>query len=139
MKILIDTNVMLDFLTKRKPYYDAAKSVIAGCTAGIAEGYIAAHSVINSFYILRKDYTPEQRRAILKDFLTLVKVVGIDATMISRSLLREDFPDYEDCLQSECAAECSAEYIITRNISDFENSVVTPLSPEQFLKMIRNM
>lgn len=63
-KILIDTNILLDYLLTREPFYEDAKKVILTCTEGETKGCIAAHSISNMFYILRKDYDTKERREI---------------------------------------------------------------------------
>lgn len=78
MKVLIDTNILLDFYCKRPRYYDAAEEIMNLCMLKSVDGCIAAHSVTNAFYILRKEMTLEMRRSTLKDLCTIITVVGID-------------------------------------------------------------
>ena len=73
---------------------------------------------------------------MLHQCMKLVSVVGIDKDMIDNALLRQEFTDVEDCLQDECAIICGADYIVTRNISDFEESKVEAITPETFLELI---
>ena len=66
-KILIDTNVLLDYLLEREPFFEDAKKVILSCTEGNTKGCIAAHSISNMFFILRKDYYSKgTKRNIIK-------------------------------------------------------------------------
>ncbi|MBO6133796.1 MAG: PIN domain-containing protein [Lachnospiraceae bacterium] len=136
MKILIDTNVMLDFLTERESFFDGADKIMQMCKKKEVTGFIAAHSVMNAFYILRKDFSVKDRREMLRDYMKLATVVGIDGISIDRALQREDFSDVEDCLQDECAYACGADYIVTRNITDYEKSKVKAITPEEFLEII---
>ena len=138
MKILIDTNVLIDFTLIRQPFFDAAQRIIKMCDSKIVDGFIAAHSIMNMFFILRHDYNIAERRKILKEFCNILTVVGIDQDKIIASLENEDFSDVEDCLQTECAKSCGADYIVTRNIKDFENSKVQAITPDEFLKKIDN-
>ena len=78
--------------------------------------------------------TKEERRVALKDFCEIVKVEGIDSFKILSALDNEDFSDFEDCLQEECAVAISADYIITRNAKDFALSRVPAILPDEFLK-----
>ena len=135
MRVLMDTNIMLDFLTKREPYFDAADTIMNMCRKKEISGFIAAHSIMNAFFILRKEYSVQERRQILINYMKLVSVVGIDADGIENALEREDFTDVEDCLQDECALRCSADYIVTRNLNDFKCSKVTTIAPDVFVKM----
>ncbi|MBR4183152.1 MAG: PIN domain-containing protein [Lachnospiraceae bacterium] len=133
MKILIDTNVMLDFLTERESFFGEADKIMQMCKKKEIAGAVAAHSIMNSFFILRKSFSVNDRREMLRDYMKLVTVVGIDGIIIDRALQREDFSDVEDCLQDECALEFGADYIVTRNISDYKHSKVKAITPDEFL------
>lgn len=137
MKILLDTNVLVDYLLSRKPFDDNARKIILLCKSKKIDGCIAAHSFLNIFYILRKDLTADERRILLKDFCTFVEVAGIDKNKIITALDNNAFSDFEDCLQSECAKDFSADYIVTRNTKDFKNSTVPAITPDEFLERIK--
>lgn len=134
-KILIDTNILLDYLLTREPFYEAAKKVILTCTEGRTKGCIAAHSISNMFFILRKDYTVKERREILTSLCTIFDVEGIDKDKLLTGLQNEAFSDFEDCLQMECAKACGAEYIVTRNIADYKISEIEAIMPEEYLEL----
>ena len=74
-------------------------------------------------------------REILSSICTLFDVEGIDKTKLLSGLENEDFSDFEDCLQMECAKSFGAEYIVTRNVSDYSASEVKAIEPGEFLKM----
>lgn len=63
-KILIDTNVLIDYLLTREPFYEDAKNIVSICVDGKVKGCIAAHSISNMFFILRKDYNAKERREV---------------------------------------------------------------------------
>ncbi len=134
-KILIDTNIFLDYLLKREPFFEDAKNVILSCTEGNTKGCIAAHSVSNMFFILRKDYTSKERREILLNLCRIFDIEGIDKAKLLSGLANEKFSDFEDCLQVECAKSYGAEYIVTRNISDYSVSDVKAILPSEYLKL----
>ena len=134
MVVLIDTNVLLDYLLTREPFYEDAKDIVVACTEGKAKGCIAAHSISNMFYILRKDYSIKERREILSNLCLIFDVEGIDKEKILAGLQNEDFTDFEDCLQDECAKQIHADYIITRNTDDFSNSHIPAITPSDFLE-----
>ena len=133
MRVLIDTNILLDFLTKRDPFFASAQAIIHLCDRGDIEGYIAAHSVLNAFFILRHQYTVEQRRGILKDICLLLKVVSVDGHNLLDALGNEGFRDFEDCVQMNCAVKCHADFILTRDKHDYQNSRVPAIQPIEFL------
>lgn len=134
-KILVDTNVLLDYLLEREPFFEDAKKVILSCIEGNVKGCIAAHSISNMFFILRKDYSVKERREVLSNLCSIFDVEGIDKTKLLAGLANEDFSDFEDCLQMECAKAYGAEYIVTRNISDYESSEVSTIMPKEYLKL----
>lgn len=134
MVVLIDTNVVIDFLITREPYYKASSEVITKCASKKLKGYIAFHSIPNLWYILRK--MPEnQRRKWLSDICEFLQVTGASHEDVLKAIKMLDFRDFEDCLQDRCAERIKAEYIITRNVKDFTGSVVPAVSPEEFLEI----
>lgn len=137
MRVLIDTNVLADLLLGRDSYYDEAYDILAMCADKKIYGYMAAHSVPNLFYILRKFMTKEERRAALSDICQIVRIEGIDSYKILSALDNENFNDFEDCLQEECAVAVAADYIVTRNIKDFISSRVPAILPNEFLKKFK--
>lgn len=119
MVVLIDTNVIIDFLVAREPFYDSALHVMEKCASGEAEGYIAFHSLPNLWYILRK-VPAETRRSWLEKVCKILKVASASQEAVMKAIKMDNFKDFEDCLQDRCAEEVSANYIITRNTADFE-------------------
>lgn len=134
-KILIDTNVLLDYLLTREPYYEDAKNIIVACADEKVKGCIAAHSIPNMFYILRKDYNSKERREVLSNLCSLFDVEGIDKAKLLAGLENENFSDFEDCLQMECAKAYGAEYIVTRNVDDYSTSEVKAITPKDYLAL----
>lgn len=133
MVILIDTNVALDYLTMRQPYYEDARNIMRACADEQVQGFIAFHSLPNIFYILRKIYSEMERREMLRQLCLVLRVTGASHDKICNAIERNDFPDFEDCLQDECAKEVSADFIVTRNVEDFLNSQVKAITPKQLL------
>jgi len=134
MVILIDTNIILDYLIARQPFMDNADKVLGLCLQQKCSGYIAAHSITNIFYILRRQFSVSERKKMLIELCEFVEVAGIQKKQVIDALVNEDFDDLEDCLQIECAKAVNADYIITRNITDFSASPIPAILPEDFLK-----
>ena len=132
MRVLVDTNIVLDYLLEREPYAESAKKIVVACKQKKVIGCIAAHTVSNMFFILRKTYSVEDRRTILKDIYKLFDVEGIDRLKIIQALDNSDFKDFEDCLQMQCAKSFRADYILTRNLADYRDSEIACISPEEF-------
>lgn len=134
-RILVDTNVLLDYLLTREPFYEDAKEVVISCVDGRAKGCIAAHSISNMFYILRKDFSISERREVLINLCSIFDVEGIDKVKLLEGLQNDEFSDFEDCLQMECAKAYRAEYIVTRNIDDYKVSEVKAILPKDYLEL----
>ena len=136
MTILVDTNVILDLLLKREPYSIAAQTIITKCAEREVIGYLAAHSIPNLFYILRKNYTQKERRKFIKNLCDIFRISDLNEEKIISAIENEDFTDFEDCLQEECAVEAMADYIVTRNPEDYKGSRVKVILPDEFVKLL---
>ncbi|MDD3240159.1 MAG: PIN domain-containing protein [Lachnospira sp.] len=136
MRVLIDTNIVLDFLLNRDEYFKDANQIISKCAAKEIHGIIAAHTISNMFFIMRKQYSVQERKLLLKNMCKIFEVAGIDVNTILVALENEDFDDFEDCLQMRCAVNTNAQYIVTRNPSDFTSSIVPVVSPKEIVTMI---
>jgi len=136
MKALIDTNVILDVLAKREKFFEAAEKIFKLCEIQKLEGYISALSVPNIVYIMRKQLDNDKISDILNTLFMIFKVADLkSADLIKAEKLK--FNDYEDAVQSVTATRIKADYIITRNIKDFSNSIIKPITPDDFLKIIK--
>ena len=134
MVVLIDTNILVDYISKRQPFFNDSSKVIKLCVDGVVDGCISAHTITNLFYILRKDLSVQARKKLFLDFCQIFTIIGIDYDKLESSLQNDDFDDLEDCLQDECAKEFNADYIITRNTTHFTHSSVEAIEPHEFLK-----
>jgi len=134
MVILIDTNVMLDYFIPRQPHADVASDILHLCFERKCDGYMAAHSFTNIFYILRKRFSAGERKRLLLELCEFIGVAGIQRKQIVEALADENFDDFEDRLQLECAGKVNADYIVTRNVSDFSSSPIPAIVPEDFLQ-----
>lgn len=132
---MIDTNMIIDFLITREPYFESSSKVMEKCAVRELKGYIAFHSVPNLWYILRRIPEDKSRKWMI-DICGFLEVAGVSHDEVLRAIKMDKFIDFEDCLQDRCAKNVGAEYIITRNIDDFSESEVPAISPENFLKAI---
>ena len=136
MLILIDTNVLLDVIARREPYVIFSEKVIDLCRQEIINGAIAGHSVLNAMYVLRKNFTLTERKEIFLSLCEFLYVESVDFGKIIQALKDDDFSDFEDCLQMQCALSLHADYIVTRNVKDFVASEIPAVTPEEFLKIL---
>lgn len=136
MLILIDTNVLLDVIARREPHVTFSEKVIDLCRQEIINGAIAGHSVLNAMYVLRKNFTLAERKEIFLSLCEFLYVESVDFGKIIQALKDDNFSDFEDCLQMQCALSLRADYIVTRNVKDFAASEIPAVTPEDFLKIL---
>ena len=132
MVLLLDTNIVLDYLLKRDSFYEEAKKVMEKCSEDGINGCIALHTITTMWYILRK-VPDDQRRTALKSICELLEVVGTTHDEVVKALDMTSFKDFEDCIQTKCAKTAKADYVITRNKSDFTESEIPVLTPQEWL------
>ena len=138
MKVLIDTNVLIDFFTQREGFSETAKEVMIRCKGNQkkADGFVSAHSVMDLCYYIRK----QSRDEILKVVQRLCRMFEVVETTSDRILAaaeRMDFKDFEDSVINQAAIKCGADYIITRDIKHghFDSADVPIISPADFIKL----
>ena len=134
MTLLIDTNILLDYLDKRATYTPAIDEIYTKILSKQIHGVLAAHSITNLWYILRKDYSCAERRELLSSILEVFEISPLTKDKLVSAINRSDFKDFEDCLQDECAIHAKADCIVTRNVKDFVNAKTPVLTPEEFVK-----
>lgn len=134
-KILIDINILLDVLQLREPFYEASARLLALAETGRVKGYIAAHSITTLFYLIQKDQSSAQARANITSLLQILEIAPVDQNTIEQAL-NLDYRDFEDAVQMISALQCKAEYLITRNVSDYQPALLPVIQPVDFLGTI---
>ena len=135
MRVLIDTNVILDVLTNREEFADDAVKVFKLCEVRRLEGYISALTLPNLVYIMRKELKREQVKDVVEKLSLLFGIVDLREEDVKRAA-DMDIPDYEDALQCVQAARIKADFIVTRNLKDFKNSKVMAVKPSELLERL---
>ncbi|MBQ0020986.1 MAG: PIN domain-containing protein [Bacteroidales bacterium] len=133
MKVLIDTNVLLDFYCERQDSYQDAANIFDLACKGKIEIWVSPISFVNLFYITRKTYTVEQRYEILRGLMQICNIASTDKFVLSEALSNV-VSDFENMVQYHSARLVSADCIVTRNVKDFTTSTaVKVMTPSQFL------
>ena len=137
MAVLIDTNILLNYITNREDkYLNESVRIVELCALKKLNGYIAFHTLSTLWHVLRKK-SSKDRRDNLRDICTIFSVASASQTEIINAIEDDSFADFEDCLQDKCAKEVGADYIITVNKKDFANSEIEAIDPCEFLnKMV---
>ena len=135
MRILVDTNVLIDVVTMREPFLADSVKIFELCQEKVVIGAIAAHSISNMSYILRKDFSRDKLREIFLNLFEVFRVEAVDFSKLLATVADENFSDFEDCLQVQCAKSFRADYIVTRNVKDFSASEIPAITPEDFFEL----
>jgi predicted nucleic acid-binding protein len=134
MKILLDTNIIVDVLSKRDGCEDSVR-LIKYCELARVQGFVSATSVTDIMYILRKYIEPTLVHEAVQTLLFIIDVADVLKSDIQAAFL-SDIKDYEDAVQACCAVRIKADYIVTRDIKDFKNSIIPAISAQEALKIM---
>ena len=133
MRILLDTNIILDILQKREPWFVNSYAVFERCIRQEYIGFITSHSLSDLFFVLRKSHSAENRRNAVKLICSYFKIVAENRDSFLAAVGNEYSDDLEDCLQIVAAQNQKLDFIITRNINDFKKSPVAVITPQELL------
>lgn len=136
MKILVDTNIIIDTLTGREPFRESAEQIFILAANQIEDMYITASSATDIYYLVRKHlHNTEQSKNTMSKLYQLFGILDVTAKDCQDALLL-DMKDYEDAVISCCAKRNQMDYIVTRNIKDYEHSKVKVLLPDDFIRLV---
>jgi len=138
MKLLIDTNIILDYLMKREPWAEAAQEIILAIAEEKIEGYITANSLTDIYYLLRKHLgKKEQAKHVLTGLIEIIKILDVNGADCEKAL-KLDMTDFEDALLICCGERNKVDHIVTRNLKDFEGSPISVSEPDAILKKLQS-
>jgi predicted nucleic acid-binding protein len=130
MRVLIDTNVVLDFLLERQPFVESAAKLFQQIDNGQIEGFITATTITNIYYILRKAAGSTIAIDAVSQILT-----DLNICMVDRQILKQavdlNFQDFEDAVQYSCAVASQVDAIVTREITGFVAAEIPVISPDE--------
>jgi len=136
--VFIDTDVIVDFLTDRKPFSLQSAKIFSLIDQKKIRGCVSSLSFSNLYYVLRKFGTHKKVISSLKELAELVDILKVDSDIV-KSALTSDFKDFEDSIQYFAAQEHKKiDFIITRNIKDYKDSSLPVMTPETFLVTFEN-
>ena len=135
-RILIDTNIVIDLLAKREPFYQEAAKLFSLADKTKVRLFVSALSFANVNYVLLKQRKPEETKQVLRKLKLIVGILDLEEKIINLALNDNDFNDFEDALQYFSAIENNIEIIVTRNLKDFQNSKLPVMTAEQCIKSI---
>lgn len=137
MKLLIDTNIILDFLQKREPYYEDASAIFQLSVDNEVIECVTASSITDIYYLVNKEFKDVKKtKERIQDLLELITILDVTNKDI-HDAIRSEWKDFEDSLQYIVALHNSVDAIITRNTKDFSESSIPIYSPKEFLNFIK--
>lgn len=134
MRVLLDTNIILDFVLQREAFMRDAENLFGAIASERIEGYVTATTVTDIFYIVRRERRSiERARQAVADTLAALEVCTVDGTLLQQAFA-SNLRDFEDAVQLACAAAESLDAIITRNSQDFAGATLPILSARELLE-----
>lgn len=138
MKVLFDTNVVLDVLLDRKPFNEAALKLFANIEEGKITGLLGATTITTTFYLTTKVFNQSHAHNLIKDLVLIFEIAPINRIIIEESL-ENTFNDFEDSISHSAAIHSGAQAIVTRNLSDFQKATIAVYSPDELIKILSSM
>ena len=136
-RVFLDTNILLDYMSFRSEEALAVEYLVDMCIRGTIECCIAAHSLTDLFYIIRKDYTESDRNQIILTMCDVCHVQEISRDTIKQAIAAGYSRDLEDALQMQCAVDSHADFLLTRDRNGFDKSPVKVLLPHELIHELK--
>ena len=136
MKILLDTDVIIDALTSREPWNKSAEKIFLMGANHIVDMYITASSATDIYYLLRKFVKDTAgSKQIMSKLYSLIGILDVTAANCVEALA-SPISDYEDAVVEKVAASKEMDYIVTRNIKDYQEGTVKVILPDDLISML---
>ncbi|MBH8571884.1 PIN domain-containing protein [Nostocaceae cyanobacterium CENA369] len=137
MKVLLDSNVILDVGLERQPFFGNSDTVVSFVEEGQIEGYICASAFSDLYYIIRKEKGRNLALEFLREIVTFCRIATVDSTAINMAL-NLNFRDFEDAIQYSSAVLNHLDAIITRNPGDFPVATPRIMTPDELILELTN-
>lgn len=133
-KVFVDTNILIDLLAYREPFYREAAELFSLADGEMIELSLSSLTIANTGYTLLRQMDSTKVKSILRKLTLIAKILPLDDKVIGLALNDESFTDFEDALQFFTAIENNQDIIITRNLKDFKNSSLPVMTARQFIE-----
>ncbi len=135
MRVLVDTNVVLDVLLGRKPFVDKAARVFGLVERGQVEGLLCATTVTTLDYLLAQTLSRPESTETIRRLLGIFEIAPVTRLVLEEAL-RSRIADFEDAVLEQAGRLAGADAIVTRNTRDFRNSIIKALEPDELLASV---
>jgi len=137
VRVLLDTNVVLDVLLQREPHVDASAAVLAVVESGMVTGLLGATTVTTIFYLVEKALGVRRARKHVETLLSFCEIAPVGEVVL-REALALGFADYEDAVLHEAARHAKAQGIVTRDQQGFKRAELPVYTPDELLATLRH-
>ena len=137
MRVLLDTNVVLDLVLAREPFAQESAQLFKLHEQGKIDAYIAAITPINVFYVTRKLKGLHEAQRAVELLLISLAVCSLNHSVLDQAY-KLPFRDYEDAVQNASATSSGLDTIVTRDINDYKNATLPVFSPTDFLAKLKS-
>lgn len=135
MKVLFDTNILLDVFLEREPFYGASVTCLSLAEKDIIEGWLSGTTVTTLYYLLQKQLSRKSADKHLKNLLKIFHVAPVNRAILEDAM-ESNFKDYEDSVLHQSAKHSRLDAILTRNQKDFKSSTLPVYTPQELLNSL---
>ncbi|MDR1043386.1 MAG: PIN domain-containing protein [Clostridiales Family XIII bacterium] len=136
MVVLIDSNIILDYMLKNQGFFEDAEDVLVLAESGKYTGYVSASAITDIYYIARKAHgSKEKALSLIRELLDSVHVALVDEGVI-RNAVDLEWNDFEDAVQFSVGSQVNADYIVTRDPKGFSGSKIEVADPKSLISML---
>jgi predicted nucleic acid-binding protein len=135
MRALVDTNVILDMLLEREPFFLAAQAVWEANRVGRFDGYVCAVTPVTVFYVTERQHSTDYAFELLRTLMESFRVAPVDGTVL-KAAMKLPMKDFEDAVQVVSGETQHVDFISTRDTKDFANSPIPALTPAEFVTQL---
>jgi predicted nucleic acid-binding protein len=136
-KLFVDTNIVIDLLSRRDPFYKEAAELFSLADKKLVELTVSSLTIANTSYALLRQMDPIKAKSVLRKLRLILKIMPLDDKIVGLALNDDTFSDFEDGLQYFTAIENGQDLIITRNLKDFKSSKLPAMTAKQFIETFK--
>lgn len=137
MNLLLDTNVYIDYLGRKEPFFPAAQKILMAGFFRDAQLWLPAQSVTDAFYVLSKYVDAQNLQKAMLESLDVIQLVSLSNEDVV-SALKRSWSDLEDCLISVSAEKAKADYLVTRDVGHLDMSSVPAVEPTEMVRIFKD-
>ncbi len=138
MNVIVDTCVIVDFLQQREGFQEDATTLCFLVAKGTVAGFLTAKSITDIYYLMHRSlHSDTKTRQLLKNLLLSYGILDTTATDC-RNAITSPMGDFEDAVLAETAYRTGVDYIVTRNVRDYDRAIVPVITPHDFVQMVMN-